>query len=74
MAIRKLQPSSPRLEVIHIDFESLSPFGKGYAVYMYGEREDYPGVPKTYTPRTRDLEQYQAGQRLAVQHAQDSEE
>lgn len=54
-------------------FKLLSPFGKGVAVYMGGERDDEPNVPPVYSYRTeRRQREYQRGQAAAVQECQDN--
>ena len=53
-------------------FDALSPRGKGYAVYMCGNREDQPNVPAEYEPAPEDREEYSAGQSAGVLEAQDS--
>jgi hypothetical protein len=53
------------------EFEELDDFNKGYAVYMYGDRDDQPNVPRTCDCDSAD---YHAGQRLAVVHVTDMEE
>jgi hypothetical protein len=55
-------------------FSALSPYGKGYAVYMLGDREDEPNVPKEWTPREDEAEEYKEGQMQAVLDVQDGEE
>lgn len=56
------------------DFAMLSPYGKGYAVYMFGSREDQPNVPEEYEPSEEDKAEFDRGQFQAVLDVQDSEE
>lgn len=53
------------------EFAALSAWGKGYAVYMAGMREDQPNIPAHYTPSPDERADYKAGQRAAVIEAQD---
>ncbi len=54
------------------EFQRLSPFGKGVAVYMGGERKDEPNIPPVYSYRTvRRQREYLRGQAAAVQECQD---
>lgn len=54
-------------------FARLSPFEKGYAVYMCGSREDQPNVPEKYQPAPDEAEEYANGASLAVVHIMDVE-
>ena len=56
------------------EFASLSPYGKDYAVYMLGSRDDQPNVSEEYTPSPEELAEYDRGQHQAVLDVQDSEE
>ena len=53
-------------------FLSLSPRLKGYVVYMAGCRKDQPNIPETWTPKSKDQEDYDAGQFDGVLEAQDN--
>jgi hypothetical protein len=55
-------------------FDALTPWEKGYVVYMCGDRDDEPNVPSEYRPASEDAHQYDAGQFAAVLQVQDSEE
>jgi hypothetical protein len=58
-------------------FASMPPKVRGFAVYMFGERDDEPHVPderNPYPSGSADAEEWDDGQRLAVLEAQDSEE
>jgi hypothetical protein len=58
-------------------FSSMPPKVRGFAVYMFGERDDEPHVPNEsnpYPPGSDDAAEWDEGQRLAVLEAQDSEE
>ena len=55
------------------EFQKLSPFSKGVAVYMMGARDDEPNVPEHFGYRTKLRQrEYQRGQRAAVQECQDN--
>ena len=54
-------------------FNSLDAFNKGYAVYMYGARDDEPFVPRSFEPNKEDQEEYSKGGDLAVIHVTDIE-
>jgi len=56
------------------DFNKMTPFQKGYAVYLFGANDDYPAVPAVFVPTLIEKEQYQAGQQQAMLDAQESEE
>ena len=56
------------------EFEALSPYEKGYAVYWAGHRDDQPNIPERFEPMDGDREEYERGQFAAVLDAQDSEE
>lgn len=56
------------------EFEALSAYEKGYAIYMLGNRGDEPHVPKTYEPRDGERVEYERGQQQATQDTQDGEE
>lgn len=59
------------------EFAELTPFDRGYVVYMAGERDDQPHVPNEanpYPPGSEDAEQWSAGQHRAMLSAQDGEE
>ena len=54
------------------DFESMTPYQKGYAVYMFGYNGDQPNVPKDYHPQTqKEIRGYQDGEFAAILEAQD---
>lgn len=55
-------------------FDALTPWEKGYVVYLCGARDDEPNVPEEFHPSPEDAEQYDAGQMAGVLFAQDSEE
>lgn len=58
-------------------FEKLTPRQRGYAVYMVGARDDFPGVPdedNPYPVGSPEHEQWNLGQQLACQDTQDSVE
>ena len=57
-----------------LEFDSLPPYPKGYAVYMLGARKDEPNVPRRYKPNEDEREEFDRGERQAVLDAQDSEE
>lgn len=55
-------------------FEMLSPRQRGYAVYMLGERSDYPGVPNESNPypsKSKKAAAWDAGQETAAIQAQE---
>lgn len=58
------------------EFEALSPFDRGYAVYMAGARDDQPNIPDEKEPPypvgSMEFNQYLSGQRHAVLEAQDN--
>lgn len=59
------------------EFESFSPFDRGYAVYMCGSREDQPNIPdekNPYPDGSHERQRWNDGQLRAVLNAQDSEE
>lgn len=59
------------------EFERMPPHARGYAVYMLGSRPDQPHVPNEsnpYPPGSIDAENWDAGQRMAILHAQDMDE
>lgn len=59
------------------DFEGLGPFGRGYAVYLFGKRDDQPNVPdeeNPYVEGTCDWKSWNEGARIAAQDVQDLEE
>ncbi len=56
------------------EFLALSPWQRGYAVYMMGEIDDEPNVPNEscpYCSDTAQAEEWYEGQRMAVLDAQD---
>ena len=56
------------------DFDKMTPWLKGYCVYMFGARKDYPAIPSSYTP-TRDEEaEYREGQHDAMLEAQEGDD
>ena len=54
------------------EFEGLTAYEKGYAVYLFGYRQDQPAVPKFYEPEPEDAEEYGRGQQEAILSVQDS--
>ena len=59
------------------EFEALTPYERGFAVYMAGNREDQPNVPNETNPypvKTREHKEWERGQFAGVLEAQDSEE
>ena len=49
-------------------FMRLGAWGKGYAVYMHGHREEQPNIPRTYTEGNRSRwwhDSYKRGQSTA---------
>lgn len=54
------------------EFEALNPTAKGYLVYMRGNWNEQPNVPKEYKPTPEELEEYNYGQRIAVIEVQDN--
>ncbi|KKL64718.1 hypothetical protein LCGC14_2162170 [marine sediment metagenome] len=54
------------------EFEALNLTAKGYLVYMRGNWDEQPNVPKGYEPTPEELEQYNHGQRIAIIEVQDS--
>jgi len=54
------------------EFEDLTAYQKGYAVYLFGCRQDQPAVPESYEPAPTDLAQYEKGQYDAILAVQDS--
>lgn len=58
-------------------FLALTPWSRGYAVYMFGERDDEPNVPdegNPYQPGTADAEAWEAGNMRAAVDVQDEVE
>lgn len=58
-------------------FAALSPFARGYAVYMLGRRDDQPNVPDEQNPfpsGTRAHRRWAAGQDAAIRDVVDGEE
>ena len=55
------------------EFENMSPYEKGYWVYMVGARDDQPNVPESYTPFSCDVEAFLKGQQAACQDVVDVE-
>lgn len=59
------------------EFEDLTPYERGYAVYMLGNRDDQPNVPNESNPYEIDSKEYlewERGQHMAVLHVMDGEE
>jgi hypothetical protein len=59
------------------EFEAYTPCLRGYAVYMFGAREDQPNIPderNPYPPGSDDAREWDEGNRLGARHAQDGEE
>ena len=52
-------------------FAQLSPFAKGYTVYMIGARNDEPHVPERYKSAKCDRKEYNRGQNAAVLEVQE---
>jgi hypothetical protein len=58
-------------------FAKLSPYARGYAVYVAGERDDQPHVPNERNPYpagSREATEWDRGQAQAVLDVQDGEE
>ena len=58
-------------------FASLSPFWRGWAVYMAGARKDQPNIPNErnpYPPRSRKANEWLRGGTVAMQEVVDGEE
>jgi len=49
-------------EITSDQFEEMSLYDKGYAVYMFGERIDQPNIPSSYDS---DSKEYAAGMHQA---------
>ena len=47
-------------------FESLSPYAKGYVVYMCGCLDSEPNIPKKYKASEVDLSEYKRGEMKAI--------
>ena len=56
------------------DFEKLSAFDKGYAVYRLGALEDEPHMPESYAPTEAEREEYERGQYQGMLDTVDEEE
>ena len=56
------------------EFDNLTPYLKGFAVYMMGSREDQPNVPETYIPNEAEKEEYEKGNFKAMLNVMDCEE
>ncbi len=52
-------------------FAQLSPYAKGYVVYMLGARNDEPHVPERYKPAKYNRKEYNHGQNAAVLNVQE---
>lgn len=53
------------------EFEDLSPYQRGYAVYMAGKREDQLNIPDETNPfkhGTYDYREWNEGNRMACNH------
>lgn len=64
-------------QLTRAEFEELSPWDRGYAVYMLGARSDQPNVPdesNPYSMGTPAWRDWRAGQAAAVQDVQESVE
>jgi hypothetical protein len=58
-------------------FATLSPYARGYVVYMAGERDDQPHVPNESNPYVAGTEEalaWSRGNRQAMLDVQDGEE
>lgn len=64
----------PIRKLVLMKFTQMSAYEKGYAVYMYGERKDYPDIPRTYKPTPQERANYERGQAAAVLEAQDCDD
>lgn len=56
------------------EFDNLTPYLKGYAVYMMGSREDQPNVPENYSPSETEKEEYEKGNFKAMLNVMDEED
>lgn len=57
------------------EFESATPFIKGYLVYMFGSRQDQPNIPEVYKcENPYEQYQYNQGERHAILLVQDMDE
>jgi hypothetical protein len=59
------------------DFARLAPQARGYAVYMFGSRDDEPAVPdegNPYRPGSPEADAWDRGQQQAVLDVTDLEE
>lgn len=68
------QPGPPLTQA---QFDALTPYQRGYAVYMLGSRSDEPNVPEEkcpYPAGSPDAAEWDSGQFQAMLTAQDSEE
>lgn len=54
-------------------FTRLSPWEKGYIVYMIGMKDDQPNVPEIYEPTTNEIAEYESGKFAAVLAVIDTE-
>lgn len=58
-------------------FESMTPYGRGYTVYMFGRDDNEPNIPdesNPYPPGSKESLGWIRGMTAAVLEAQDSEE
>ena len=55
------------------EFIALTPYAKGYAVYMCGARANQPNVPDEYTPSSKNVEAFSRGVRAAILEITESE-
>jgi len=56
-------------------FRQLTPYARGFAVYMLGARSDQPNIPNEenpFVPTTEEHSEWDAGQTAAVHEAQDN--
>lgn len=59
------------------EFRKLTPRQRGYATYMMGARKNEPNVPDEacpYPAGSKEAKEWNHGQDMGVQSAQDSEE
>lgn len=56
------------------EFDAMSPYQKGYIVYMCGSRDDQPNIPEHYEPTEAEKKEFERGQLKAVLDVQDGEE
>ena len=66
LLVSRIQKMTKNSIITAAEFAAFTPYAKGYAVYMCGDRSDQPNVPHEYTPSPETAADFNRGTRTAI--------